>query len=98
MDVRPIEILTAVPDRPTAERFGRLLETWTALLLKAIRDLGAGVMEHVRARLVQRVVERTASGGIPITASHMERYRVMFEPPTDEELGLFDPPLEPGVS
>ncbi len=71
-------------------------------LRKVARSLGAAVelrfLEVPYGELVQRVVERTASGGIPITASHMERYRVMFEPPTDEELGLFDPPLEPGVS
>jgi hypothetical protein len=43
---------------------------------------------------VRRVVARTASGGIPITADHMELYRRFFQPPTDEELSLYDPPLE----
>jgi hypothetical protein len=28
----------------------------------------------------------------------MERYRGIFQPPTDEELSLYDPPLEPGDS
>jgi len=44
--------------------------------------------------LVRRVVERTAQGGIPIAAEHMESYRGRFEAPMDEELSLFDPPLE----
>jgi predicted kinase len=66
------------------------------------RSLGAAVelrfLDVPYEELVRRVVDRTASGGIPITADHMERYRGMFQPPTDEELSLFDPPLEPGVS
>jgi predicted kinase len=44
--------------------------------------------------LVRRVEERTANGGIPITAEHMAIYRVKFEAPTAEELALFDPPLD----
>ena len=71
-------------------------------LQEVARSLGSAVelrfLEVPYDDLVQRVVERTADGGIPITASHMERYRVIFQPPTDEELRLFDPPLEPGVS
>jgi hypothetical protein len=47
---------------------------------------------------VSRVVARHASGGIPITASHMERYRAIFQPPTDDELRLYDPPTEHGAS
>ena len=66
------------------------------------RSLGAAVelrfLDVPYEELVRRVVDRTASGGIPITADHMERYRGMFQPPTDEELSLFDAPLEPGVS
>jgi predicted kinase len=66
------------------------------------RSLGAAVelrfLDVPYEELVRRVVDRTASGGIPITADHMERYRGVFQPPTDEELSLFDPPLEPGVS
>jgi hypothetical protein len=36
---------------------------------------------------------RHAAGGIAITASHMERYRDTFQPPTDSELALYDPPV-----
>jgi len=43
--------------------------------------------------LVRRVVARHAAGGIAITESHMERYRGIFQPPTDDELALYDPPL-----
>ena len=60
------------------------------------RSLGAAVELHFLDvpydELVRRVVERTASGGIPITADHMDAYRALFQPPTDEELSLFDPP------
>jgi predicted kinase len=47
--------------------------------------------------LVRRVVARHAAGGIGITESHMERYRGIFQPPTDEELSLYDPALQQGV-
>ena len=61
------------------------------------RSLGAAVELHFLDvpydELVRRVVERTANGGIAITAEHMETYRDMFQPPTDEELRLFDPRL-----
>ena len=60
------------------------------------RSLGAMVelrfLDVPYEELVRRVVDRTASGGIPITADHMARYRDIFQPPTDEELSLFDPP------
>ena len=66
-------------------------------LREMARSLGATVELHFLDvpydELVRRVVERTANGGIQITASHMERYRLMFQPPTDEELSLFDPSL-----
>ena len=61
------------------------------------RSLGAAVEMHFLDapydELVRRVVERTALGGIPITAEHMEAYRARFEPPTPDELSLFDPPI-----
>ena len=41
--------------------------------------------------LVKRVADRHGAGGIAITERHMERYRAIFEPPTDEELRLYDP-------
>ena len=66
-------------------------------LREMARSLGAAVelrfLDVPYDELVERVVERTANGGIPITESHMARYRVMFQAPTDEELSLFDPPL-----
>ena len=43
--------------------------------------------------LVRRVLARHGAGGIAITESHMERYRSVFQPPTDAELALYDPPL-----
>jgi hypothetical protein len=43
--------------------------------------------------LVRRVVARHTAGGIAITEAHMERYRSMFQPPTDAEMALYDPPL-----
>ena len=59
------------------------------------RSLGAEVelrfLDVPYEELVHRVVERTANGGIPITADHMESYRGIFQPPTEEELSLFDP-------
>jgi predicted kinase len=66
------------------------------------RSLGAAVelrfLDVPYDELVRRVVDRHASGGIAITESHMGRYRGIFQPPTDEELSLFDPPLEPSVA
>src|SRR3954454_17352958 len=43
--------------------------------------------------LVRRVLARHAAGGIAISESHMERYRGIFQPPTGDELALYDPPL-----
>jgi hypothetical protein len=40
--------------------------------------------------LVRRVVARHGAGGIAITERHMERYRAAFQPPTDDELRLYD--------
>ncbi len=62
------------------------------------RTLGVAVelrfLDVPYEELVRRVVARHAAGGIAITEAHMERYRAMFQPPTDEELLLYDPPLE----
>jgi predicted kinase len=64
---------------------------------KAARALGAAVelrfLDVPYEELVRRVEARDASGGLAITASHMERYRTIFQPPTDDELILYDPPL-----
>lgn len=66
------------------------------------RSLGAAIelryLEAPYDELVRRVVDRHASGGIAITEGHMEQYRRIFQPPTDEELSLYDPPLDRGVS
>jgi predicted kinase len=64
---------------------------------EAARTLGVAVelrfLDTPYEELVRRVVARHAAGGIAITESHMERYRATFEPPTDDELALYDPPL-----
>ena len=66
-------------------------------LREAARSLGAAVelrfLDAPYEELVRRVVGRHAAGGIAITESHMERYRGIFQPPTDDELALYDPPL-----
>jgi predicted kinase len=75
---------------------------WARAERDELRELGRSLRAAVELRfldvaygeLVRRVVDRTANGGIPITAGHMETYRRAFQPPTDEELSLFDPPLE----
>ncbi len=71
-------------------------------LREAARSLGAAVelrfLDAPYDELVRRVVDRHANGGLAITESHMERYRIMFQPPTEEELSLFDPPLEHSLS
>jgi predicted kinase len=64
----------------------------------AARTLGAAVelrfLDVPFDELVRRVQARHAAGGLGITEAHMERYRGMFQPPTEAELALYDPPLE----
>ena len=75
---------------------------WARVERDQLRELGRSLGAAVELRfldvpyeeLVRRVVERTANGGIPITAVHMEKYQGVFEAPTDDELILFDPPPE----
>ena len=79
---------------------------WTRAERDELREFGRSLGAAVELRfldvpydeLVRRVVARTAEGGIPITAEHMATYRAAFEPPTEEELRDFDPPLEPAGS
>ena len=63
---------------------------------EAARALGVAVelrfLDVQYEELVRRVEARHGAGGLGITRSHMDRYRAAFEPPTDEELGLYDPP------
>ncbi len=74
---------------------------WARSERDAKRDLGRSLGAAVELRfldvpydeLVRRVVDRHANGGLAITESHMEGYRGRFEPPTDDELALYDPPL-----
>ena len=67
---------------------------------EAARKLGVAVelrfLDAPYEELVRRVVARHAVGGIGITEGHMERYRGIFQPPTDDELALYDPPLPAG--
>ena len=64
---------------------------------EAARALGAAVelrfLDVPYEELMRRVEARHAAGGLAITASLMDRYRTIFQPPTDDELILYDPPL-----
>lgn len=64
---------------------------------EAARALGVAVelrfLDAPYEELVRRVEDRHAAGGLAITERHMERYREIFQPPTDDELALYDPPL-----
>jgi predicted kinase len=68
---------------------------------EAARSLGAAVelrfLDVPYEELVRRVTARHATGGIAITESHMAGYRATFQPPTEDELALYDDPL-PGSS
>ena len=64
---------------------------------EAARTIGVAVelrfLDVPYEELVRRVMARHAAGGIAITESHMEQYRRTFQPPTDDELAAYDPPL-----
>jgi predicted kinase len=64
----------------------------------AARSLGAAVelrfLDVPFQELVRRVMARHAAGGIAITEAHMEQYRALFQPPTEDELLLYDRPME----
>ena len=65
---------------------------------EAARRLGVAVelrfLDVPYEELVRRVEARQSDGGLPITERHMEGYRRSFEPPTEEELRLYDQALE----
>lgn len=96
--------LLALTERLLKLRTSVILEWgfWARSERDALRALARSLDATVELRfldvpydeLVRRVVERTANGGIPITTRHMQRYRGMFQAPTQDELRLFDPPLE----
>jgi predicted kinase len=64
---------------------------------EAARTLGVAVelrfLDAPFDELMSRVAARHTEGGIAITRRHMERYQDIFQPPTDDELALYDPPL-----
>jgi predicted kinase len=64
---------------------------------EAARALGIPVelrfLDVPYEELLRRVAARHAAGGLPITERHMEEYRTIFQPPTAEELALYDAPL-----
>jgi predicted kinase len=64
---------------------------------EAARTLGVAVelrfLDAPYEELVRRVGDRHGAGGLAITEGHMERYRGIFQAPTDDELALYDPPL-----
>ncbi len=64
---------------------------------EAARALGVPIelrfLDVPYGELVRRVVARHGAGGIAINEGHMERYRRIFQPPTNDELALYDPPL-----
>jgi predicted kinase len=64
------------------------------------RALGVGVELHFLdvplEELIERAEQRSASGewsASPMTRAHFEQWAATFQPPTDEELLLFDAPL-----
>jgi predicted kinase len=64
---------------------------------EAARTLGVPVelrfLDVPYEELVKRVGDRHAAGGLAITQRHMARYRENFQPPTRDELALYDSPL-----
>jgi len=96
------EVFSGLTERLLALGTSVILEWgfWTRSERDDKRDLGRSLGAAVELRfldvpydeLVRRVVDRHANGGLAITQSHMEEYRASFEPPTADELALYDPP------
>jgi len=62
----------------------------------AARDLGVGVelryLEVPFDELCRRVEARTpATDSVPLTRAHLETFLPLFQPPSPEELSLYDP-------
>ena len=74
--------------------------TWTRAerdtLRTGARSLGAAVELHFLDAPVEVLFERTGARKMeepPITLEQIKRWAEVFEPPSPEELALFDPPL-----
>jgi predicted kinase len=67
------------------------------------RELGVGVELHYLdaplKELIERAERRNTSGewtASPMTRAHFEQWAMIFQPPTEEELLLFDEPVARG--
>ena len=70
---------------------------------RGARALGVDVELHYLdaplAELIERADRRTASGewtAAPMTRAHFEEWATVFQPPDEEEFGLFDDPIAHG--
>ena len=79
--------------------FGFWPESERTELRNAARQRGHSVelyfLDVPFEELIRRLAIRNAKGGhgnVPIERALLEKYAKVFQPPTDKELGLFDPP------
>jgi predicted kinase len=64
------------------------------------RALGASVELHFTSELPDVLIERIkhrARENPPITHDSVDQWLASFEPPTEEEMRLYDPPLAPDL-